>query len=203
MKRIHYIAGITITFFIVLHLLNHLYSFFGVLKHIEVMDTLRIFYRNIVVETILVCAILIQSITGIKLFLIKRKTASSFFDKLQLWSGFYLAIFFVFHLGAVFTGRLLLHLDTNIYFGVAGLNTFPFLLFFAPYYGLAIISFFAHIAAIHKQKIKRSLLGASPTLQGYIILFTGIVLTFIIIYGLTNGFQGFEIPKEYQINIDT
>lgn len=203
MKRIHYITGITITSFIVLHLLNHLYSFFGVLRHIEVMDTLRIFYRNIIVETILVCAILIQSITGIKLFLIKRKTASSFFEKLQLWSGLYLAIFFVFHLGAVFTGRFLLHLDTNIYFGVAGLNTFPFLLFFVPYYGLAIISFFAHIAAIHKQKIKRSLLGASPTMQGYIILFTGIVLTFIITYGLTNGFQGFEIPKEYQINIDT
>ncbi len=200
-KRIHYISGIIITIFIILHLSNHLYSLFGVERHIEVMDTLRIFYRNAIAETILLCAVLIQVISGIKLFFIKKKIASTFFEKLQLWSGMYLAIFFVFHLGAVFTGRLILNLDTNIYFGVAGLNTFPFLLFFVPYYGFAIISFFGHISSIHSVKMKNNVLGINPNQQAYIILFTGLLLSLVVLYGLTNGFSGIEIPEEYHIMI--
>lgn len=200
-KRIHYISGITITIFIILHLSNHLYSLFGVDRHIEVMDTLRIFYRNVIAEIILICAVLIQIISGIKLFFKKRKEVSSFFEKLQLWSGFYLAVFFVFHLAAVFIGRLILNLDTNIYFGVAGLNTFPFSLFFIPYYGLAIISFFGHISSLHSLKMKNNVIGINPNQQAYTILFIGVLLTLIVLYGLTNGFNGIETPKEYQIMI--
>lgn len=201
MKRIHYISGITIAVFIILHLSNHLYSLFGVEKHIEVMDILRLFYRNVIAETLLLFAVLIQIISGIKLFIKKRKEAEAFFEKLQLWSGLYLAIFFVFHLAAVFIGRLILNLDTNIYFGVAGLNTFPFSLFFIPYYSLAIISFFGHLSAIHSLKMKNNVLGIKPNQQAYFILFTGIALSLVVIYGLTNGFKGIEIPKGYQIMI--
>jgi hypothetical protein len=200
-KRIHYISGITIAVFIILHLSNHLYSLFGVEKHIEVMDILRLFYRNVIAETLLLFAVLIQIISGIKLFIKKRKEAEAFFEKLQLWSGLYLAIFFVFHLAAVFIGRLILNLDTNIYFGVAGLNTFPFSLFFIPYYSLAIISFFGHLSAIHSLKMKNNVLGIKPNQQAYFILFTGIALSLVVIYGLTNGFKGIEIPKGYQIMI--
>ncbi|WP_103867385.1 hypothetical protein [Aquimarina sp. I32.4] len=135
------------------------------------------------------------------MFLIKKKVAKTFFEKLQLWSGVYLVFFFVFHLGAVFIGRFILNLDTNIYFGVAGLNTFPHYLFFAPYYGLAIISFFGHLSSIHRMKVKSILLEIKPSKQAYIILFSGIILSFILLYGLTNGFNGIEIPTEYHIVI--
>jgi hypothetical protein len=165
------------------------------------MDTLRFFYRNAIAETILICMVLTQIITGIKLFIKKRKKANSFFDKLQIWSGLYLTIFFVFHLGAVFIGRFILNLNTNIYFGVAGLNTFPFSLFFIPYYGLAIISFFGHISSIHRVKMKNNVLGIYPNQQAYLIFISGVLLSLITIYGLTNGFNGIEIPKEYHIMI--
>ena len=199
MKQIHYISGLIITIFVTLHVFNHLYSLFGIEAHIELMNTLRFFYRNIIAESILICVVLIQIFSGIKLFLANKKIARSFFEKLQLWSGMYLAIFFVFHLGAIFIGRLLLNLDTNIYFGVAGLNTFPFSLFFVPYYGFAIISFFGHIAAIHSKKMKKNLLGLIPNQQAYIILTIGMLLSFTVLYGLTNKFNGIEIPKEYNI----
>ena len=199
MKQIHYISGLIITIFVTLHVFNHLYSLFGIEAHIELMNTLRFFYRNIIAESILICAVLIQIFSGIKLFLANKKIARSFFEKLQLWSGMYLAIFFVFHLGAIFIGRLLLNLDTNIYFGVAGLNTFPFSLFFVPYYGFAIISFFGHIAAIHSKKMKKNILGLIPNQQAYIILTIGMLLSFTVLYGLTNKFNGIEVPKEYNI----
>ncbi len=201
LKRLHYFSGITITIFVVIHLFNHLFSLFGANVHIELMNDLRVVYRNIVVETILLFAVGIQIISGIKLFLKKRKTISDFFERLQIWTGLYLAFFLLIHLSAVLSGRLILNLDTNFYFGVAGLNTFPLNLFFMPYYGIAIISFFGHISAVHSKKMKNKILGIEPIKQSYGILIIGIIFTLIIFYGLTNGFNGVEIPKEYDIII--
>ena len=201
MKRIHYLSGITITIFVALHLFNHGYSLWGANAHIELMSDLRLFYRNIIAETILLLAIIIQIVSGVKLFIKKRKTVSNFFDRLQIWTGLYLAIFLVIHLSAVLSGRFILNLDTNFYFGVAGLNTFPLNLFFIPYYGLAIVSFFGHISAVHSIKMKSRILGVGPVQQSYGILIVGISFTLIILYGLTNRFNGVAIPKEYDVII--
>lgn len=200
-KNLHYISGLTITIFVVLHLFNHVVSIFGAQDHIETMNTLRIFYRNIFVETILLSAVLLQIISGLKLFRTNRKLVRSKFDQLQLWSGLYLSVFFIIHLSAVLSGRLFLKLDTNFYFGVAGLNSFPFNLFFIPYYGLAILSFFGHIASIHNKKMERTILGLSPKRQSTAILIFGFILTIVIFYGLTNHFNGATIPKEYEVLI--
>ena len=200
-KNLHYISGLTITIFVGLHLFNHFISVFGAQDHIETMHTLRFFYRNIFVETILLLAVVVQIISGLKLFKTNRKLAISKFDKLQIWTGLYLSIFFIIHLSAVLSGRLFLKLDTNFYFGVAGLNSFPFNLFFIPYYGLAIVSFFGHIASIHNKKMERNILGLSPKRQSLAILAFGFILTMVIFYGLTNHFNGVTIPKEYGVLI--
>jgi hypothetical protein len=200
-KKIHYISGLTITLFVGLHLFNHVCSIFGADRHIEIMNILRHFYRNIFIETILLFAVLVQIISGLKLFKTSKKIANTGFEKLHIWTGLYLAIFFVIHLSAVFGGRFILHLDTNFYFGVAGLNSFPFNLFFIPYYGLAIFSFFGHIASIHNKKMKSNVLNLTPKYQAKAILLFGLILTLIIFYGLTNHFQGVEIPKDYNILI--
>lgn len=200
-KKIHYVSGLTITIFVGLHLFNHCFSILGADKHIEVMTTLRLFYRNIFVETILLLALATQVYSGLKLYKAKRQTAKTFFEKLHIWTGLYLALFFIIHLGAVFAGRFFLQLDTNFYFGVAGLNNFPTNLFFIPYYGLAIISFFGHIAAIHSQKMQHTVFGLTAIMQSNLILVFGICLTLVIFYGLTNHFQGVEIPIEYNVLI--
>ncbi len=198
-NKIHKIAGIIITIFVSLHLFNHAISIFGANKHIEIMTVLRIFYRNTITETILLAAILVQIITGLQLFKTKRKIATTNFEKLHIWSGLYLVLFFLIHLSAVLGGRHFLKLDTNFYFGVAGLNTFPINLFFILYYALAIISFFGHISAIHNKKMKNNILGLKPNTQSKSILIFGIILTILIFYGLTNHFEGVAIPKQYQI----
>lgn len=200
-RKVHYISGLIITIFVGLHLFNHCCSIFGADKHIELMNTLRHFYRNIFVETILLLAVVTQIYSGLNLFRTKRQSAKTFFEKLHVGTGLYLAVFFVIHLSAVLAGRLLLHLDTNFYFGVAGLNNFPTNLFFIPYYALAIISFFGHIAAIHSYKMQANILGLTPNKQSSIILTLGIVLTLIIFYGLTNHFQTVQIPAEYNVLI--
>ncbi len=201
MRTIHYYSGILIAVFVSLHLLNHISSLFGAAAHIEVMDSFRVFYRNLIAEIVLLGAVLVQIVSGLRLFNVTRNMATTGFDKLHRWTGLYLALFFVIHLSAVLGGRYVLHLDTNFYFGVAGLNTFPLNLFFVPYYGLAILSFFGHVAAIHSKKMKRQVLGLSPTMQPIIILLVGCVLTIVIFYGLTNGFRGVAIPANYGVLI--
>jgi hypothetical protein len=198
-KSIHYFSGIVISVFVAFHLLNHAVSVFGAEQHIAVMKLLRVVYRNVFIETLLLAAVLVQIITGLWLFNQGRKWANTFYEKLQIWSGLYLAIFFLIHLSAVLGGRWVLHLDTNYYFGVAGLNTFPFNLFFIPYYGLAVLSFFGHIAAIHQRKMKPSVLGLSPTAQSKFMLGFGLLFTLFLFYGLTNHFHGVEIPAAYGV----
>ncbi len=196
-KALHAVSGIFLISFVGLHLFNHLCSIFGADEHITVMNLLRKLYRNPFIEILLLTGIAIQSITGVKLFINKRSIVKNRLEKLQLWSGLYLLVFLFMHLGAVFAARLFLHMDTNFYFGVAGINTFPYSLFFIPYYALAVISFFGHIAAIHAKKMKWIVLGMTPGNQAIVIIIGGLVITIILFYGCTNQFRGLGIPHPY------
>jgi hypothetical protein len=193
LKKLHYLSGITLSSFIALHLFNHLYSIWGIDKHIALMNLLRVVYRNGLVETLLLVAVLTQIVSGIKLFSRKRAFATTFFEQLQIQTGLYLAFFLLIHISAVFVGRYYLHLDTNFYFGAAGINIFPLKLFFIPYYALAIMAVFGHLAAVHRTKTK-TIVGLTPNTQAKIILTLGLALTIAIFYGLTNHFKGVVIP---------
>ncbi|MCW3465331.1 hypothetical protein [Chitinophaga nivalis] len=199
MKKVHYYAGLILCCFIGLHLFNHLMSLGGADTHIRVMQYLRLIYRNPLVETLLLLACGIQVLSGIRLVRRKRRMAHTGFEKLQMITGLYLAFFLLIHLSAVFTGRYFLHLDTNIYFGAAALNSFPTLLFFVPYYGLAIMAVFGHLASVHQQKMTVTLFGCTPRQQAFLILLTGMLITLCIFYGLTHHFKGMTIPAAYQV----
>ena len=200
MKQVHYILGLTITSFIAVHLFNHLLSVLGVDTYMAFMDKMRLIYRSKAGETVLLTAVVIQIISGLRLFFLKRKGVKGFYGKFKNMVC-YLACFLLANVGQVLTGRYILELDTNFYFGAAGLNTFPLNLFFIPYYGAAILSFFGHVAAIHYLKMKREVFRLSVTQQSRFILLTGIIVTIVVLYGLTNGFQGVEIPKAYDVLI--
>ena len=198
-RKIHFASGLTLSVFIGLHLMNHLASIAGSDQHIELMKMLRNFYRTPIIEFLLFAAVLVQISSGIRLFLSKRKTNKVGFELLHIYTGLYLASFLVIHVSAVLAGRFILHLDTNFYFGAAGLNSFPVNLFFIPYYSLAILSFFGHIAAIHHCKMKNAIWGVSVDGQSKAILILGALVMLLILYGMTNGFMGATIPEEYRL----
>jgi len=199
MKRVHYFSGLFITAFIGLHLFNHLMALSGPERHISIMESLRLVYRNPVVELTLLLAVVVQVISGLRLMVKRWQKSTSFFERLQLWSGLYMAFFLLFHVAAVCVGRMVLDLDTNIYFGAAGLNAFPACLFFIPYYSLAILAFFGHVAAIHTLKMKNCIGDLRARRQGKVILLMGFIVTVLCFYGLTNGFVGMDIPSEYGV----
>lgn len=109
-RKIHYISGLTITLFIILHLFNHICSIFGVDKHIKIMNVLRHFYRNIFVETTLLSAIIVQIISGLKLYRKTRNSVTTNFENLHLWTGIYFVAFFIIHVSVVLGGHFFYNL---------------------------------------------------------------------------------------------
>lgn len=154
------------------------------------MEIFRIIYRNIFVETILLAIIFLQVFSGIKLVIQAKKTATTLYNKLHIYSGIYLAFFLLVHVSAVLSARIIFHIDTNSYFGAATLNSFPSVIVFVPYYFLAIVAFFTHVACIHYKKTKSKI-------QMKIIIALGLLYALYLIFALTNHFHGYKIPNEY------
>ncbi|MCM5663384.1 hypothetical protein [Galbibacter mesophilus] len=192
LKRLHFISGIAVTVFIVLHFFNHLTSVFSIETHIAVMDSLRKFYRNVFIEPIIIAAFLFQIASGLWLVFKKRKGKTDSFEKIQMISGVYLALFLLVHLAAVYKGRYELNLDTNFYYGATGINKYPSNVFFIPYYGLAMLSFFGHISGAHARKMKRNVLSITPKKQAYLLFLFGVIITLLIFFGLTNKLTGLK-----------
>lgn len=199
MKKLHRSSGLVLACFVGVHLFNHLCSLVGADIHVAVMDQFRKVYRNVFVETVLLLAVMLQIFSGLRLLFSKQQKEWTGYARWQAWSGFYLAIFLLIHVGAVLAGRFVLQLDTNIYFGAAGLNSFPVNLFFIPYYVLAIAAFFIHFAAIHAQRMRRTIGGITVPAQAKLLAITGILIAFAVLFGLTNGFQGLPLPAPYHI----
>ena len=193
-RRGHFISGTLLATFVGVHLINHLLVLVSPAAHIAFMEATRVVYRNPIVETVLLAAVGFQIVTGLRLVAEVRRVKKDNWSRLHVASGLYLAFFLLIHVSAVLSGRYLFHLDTNLYFGAAGLNQFPLLLFFVPYYSLAVLAFFSHVAAIHHKKMTRRVVGLSVDKQSQLVLLAGIVLTISLMYGLTGGFRGLAIP---------
>ncbi len=199
-RKLHFFSGLTLTVFIAIHLFNQAAAVAGPERHIQIMNAARTIYRNPLIETVLMGAVLVQIISGIRLIGKRSKAFAFSFEVVQLYSGMYLAFFLVAHVFAVMMGRSL-NIDTNYYFAAAGLNFFPFVLFYVPYYTLAIISVFGHIAAVHHKNMRHRLLGCSVRLQSRLILVLGAIFALFVIYAMTGRFHGILLPEAYRFLI--
>ena len=195
MKVLHYYTGITISLFVGFHLMNHLMILRSEETHLRFMNQIRKIYRHPLIETILLMAVLSQVITGPFLAVAKWGKATEFFEWLQIFSGLYLSLFLINHVRAVMVGRYKLHIDTNLYYGAGVMNLWPQKLFFIPYYFFAVLSFFSHVASIHRFKIE-SLVGESAAkTQGCIIVLLGIILSALLIARMSN-LKNFHLDVE-------
>ena len=186
MKLIHYYTGLTLSVFIGFHLLNHLLILHSEALHIRFMKSARKIYRNKFVESLLFLAVLLQVISGITLVIMKWNKVENYFDRIQIASGLYLSFFLLNHVMAVLRGRYILKMDTNIYYGAGVMNMWPQKLFFIPYYSFAILSFFFHVACVHRLKMEKFAGLAVSTKQSFMIMGAGALITFLVIIKMAN-----------------
>ncbi|QIX60388.1 hypothetical protein FY528_00210 [Hymenobacter lutimineralis] len=198
LKIYHYWTGLLLAGFIFVHLANHLVALWSIPAHLATMNTLRTVYRHPVGEAALLLAVAGQIGTGLRLAWRSRQLPPQpLAARVQLFSGLYLAFFLLVHTGAVLSGRALFNLDTNLYFAAAGLNTFPFTLFFVPYYFLAVVAVFLHVASLHYQK-GTPIFGARRARRHALgIGGAGVVVALLILLAMTNHLQGLSIPAHY------
>jgi hypothetical protein len=190
-RYVHQISGALLSVFILLHLSNHLFALFGADMHNQVMQLFRKIYRFPPLEGLLLLAVLTQLLTGISLAFHKWKN-QPIMVKLQVGSGLYLSLFLIYHLWAILMARFVWIVETDIHFANAGLQTRPSIYFFLPYYSLAVMATFVHIATIHYNKSRQALLfkkSNPPDLlrikrQTGVILVSGLVVTTLIMLGL-------------------
>jgi hypothetical protein len=104
----------------------------------------------------------------------------------QAASGAYVALFLAIHVGAVLAGRAG-GLDTNFYFAAAGLHVWPFVLFFAPYYFLAVAALFVHLGCALRRGNAVVALSSGA----------GIVVAGVIVAALMGQVVPVEIPAQY------
>ena len=145
LRPLHLASGLLIASFLTLHLFNHLAMVAGAQRHIELMGQIRPFYRNAIVEPVLLAALVFQIGSGIVMIWKTRRSRAGAIPLLQAVSGIVLALFICNHVIAVLAGRVAFDLDTNYHFAIAGFQMGR-AAFFVPYYFAGVAALFVHVA---------------------------------------------------------
>lgn len=197
LHKLHRTSAIVIGLFVLLHLANHAAALGSVEAHIALMERLRVVYRHPLAEVVLLACVAFQVVSG--LYFVRRRWGQrrGFFERAQALSGGYMAFFLLVHVSAVLSGRALLGLDTNFWYAAAGLNIAPFQLFFAPYYFLAVLAFFTHVAcALHWLGRERLSLRARNR-TGYAVIACGALLSALLVAAFAGVIYPLQVPAGY------
>ena len=197
LRIIHKYSALVIVAFAFLHITNHLMSLINIQSHIVFMDIARKIYRQPIVEGLLLLCLVFQATSGLWLLIRGWRQRRGFVAWLQAISGSYLACFLLVHVGAVLYGRAILQLDTNFYFAAAGLHVPPNHLFFAPYYFLAVLALFTHLACAAYWLLQ----GMSDKVRGLVLvlpMIVGALVSFFIVLSLAGQLELVEVPSKYK-----
>ena len=185
-RRLHRAAGAILAVFVAVHVANHLAALAGVDAHARFMQKARLVYRQPVVEAVLLVCVVLQAASGLRMVWAGRTRRRGVLAWVQAASGAYVALFLAIHVGAVLAGRAG-GLDTNFYFAAAGLHVWPFVLFFAPYYFLAVAALSFHLGCALRRGNAVVALSAGA----------GIVVAALISAALMGVAVPVDIPQTY------
>ncbi len=198
---LHRAAAIMVGVYVLAHLANHLAALRGIDAHLAFMQALRRVSRVPVIETLLLAGIAVQMGSGGWLALrhARRQGPRRMpFERLQAWSGAYLAFFMLVHVVSVLLGRARLGLDTNFWFAAAGLNVGAWPLFFMPYYGLAVAAVFAHLACVLRRRLPAGVAPAARNRTTLAIIAVGVVTAALIVAAFGGAFYPVDLPHAYR-----
>ncbi|WP_226647063.1 hypothetical protein [Microbulbifer variabilis] len=200
LHKLHRISALLISLYVLFHLTNHVIALGGVSAHINFMENLRPIYRAKVIEPILLFCALFQVTSGI-IFIARRwGKRRGFFDHAQAISGGYLAFFLMFHVSAVMYGRLVQGLDTNFFFAAAGLQPGAYPWFFLPYYTLAVVAYFTHLACGLRWILREHLSTQTLNRAAGGVMTVGLLLGLTIVSTFSGAIYPIALPNEYCLN---
>ena len=176
-RRAHRLIAFTLGTFIAIHLANHVALIISPEAHHWVMTKLRLIYRPIIVETILIALFALQ--IGIGIAMIKRRPwPRTRWGRAQAVSGIILALFLIQHVVAAIATRVFqTYIDTDVYWAASVVSMSPVSWYFIPYYLLGCISLFVHIAAALRHKRRQF----APWIIGAGVVFSVTIVAFLVL----------------------
>lgn len=193
----HRRSAVFLGLFALAHLGNHLVALTGVAAHRELMETLRLVYRQPAVETVLLACVAFQGASGMWFVIRGWRTRRGGVAWLQALSGAYLALFLLVHVGAVLYGRAVLHLDTNFYYAAAGMHVAPYGWFFAPYYFMGVLALFTHLACAAYRRAR----GRPANIRRLALempIAAGAIVAALIVLSLGGKIAPVHVPAAYR-----
>lgn len=195
-RRWHYAGAAMLVPFLLLHLGNHLLALVSLESHVEVMAQLRRFYRHPIVETLVLLAAGMQTLTGLERLISGWRARVGKVAWLQAATGGVLAVFLPLHVLAVLVGRHAFGLDTNIHFAAAGMHVTPLAPIFGVYYGFAVAALFTHLACAAWWRVAPfHPRGAAMLLAASAL--TGATLGALVVAAMAGRFENYEPPADY------
>jgi succinate dehydrogenase/fumarate reductase cytochrome b subunit len=152
LRTIHGIAAaLIVVAFLIAHFGNHLVALLGTQTHMVVQDVLRLWYRNYVIEPVIVALFLFQVGSGLTLAYIYRFAHGDRFRTLHVATGIGIMAFLLAHMTVLLlVARWQLNLDTNWNFAISdrtgGLLGNANNARQVPYYLFAVMAMVAHLA---------------------------------------------------------
>ena len=198
----HALSALVVGAFLLTHMANHLAGLAGQERHMAFMQSARVVYRNPIIEPVLLALLVWQIGSGAAMVARSWADRSGFVAWLQALSGLYLAMFLLSHVGAVLSGRRILHLDTDFRYAAAGIFVPPWQWFFIPYYFMAVATFFAHVGcAVYWNLGEEWASRRIPVLTGFIV--AGVLAASLIVLSLTGKLNPVDIPAAYRATYET
>jgi hypothetical protein len=118
--KLHRTTAILLLIFVLAHLANHPFALDSLAAHKAVQDTLRVAYRNSIVEPLLIAALVGQALSGVALAR-RGRHRQGFLNHAQAASGLFITVFLCSHLMATLVnGRALAHTETDFLFAAGG-----------------------------------------------------------------------------------
>ncbi|PCH67999.1 MAG: hypothetical protein COC12_10745 [Rhodobacteraceae bacterium] len=146
LRKIHRWNALFLGSFILLHMATHLSGLWGIEVYNAVQKTLRLLYRNPIVEPLLAASVLVQMGLGLWLLLqgLRRRLRSKW-GRVQAISGMVFLFFLTEHMLAFVLARWVNGLDTNFYWPASVMSGPPFIWYFVPYYFFGVVALFIHM----------------------------------------------------------
>lgn len=181
-RRVHGYSAMFIALFALAHITNHVSAIVSLDTHLMILRALRLVYRERLVEIGLICAVMTQAFTGFTMVWKSRLRRTTTFRNLQTVSGLFLAAFFLSHLHGVFSARSRL-VDTTFNWATnapAGLLARGGPVGLLPYYMLAVVMLFVHLACQARRNLARITSDAAARRISYAFMALGGIVTLIV-----------------------
>lgn len=194
--RLHRTIGLILILFIALHFGTHFRAAAGPEPLAKLLDLVRPLYRGSVTEPLLLAGLLAQVLLGTVLAARRlRRGVDRGWGIAQLASGLYLGMFIVLHAGSALFARNVNHLDTNFWWPASTLAHASARYFFYPYYTLAILAVFTHLAAALRFR-------GAPRILVWVFLLSSLPVAWVVLSAYGSEAYRHRIPEPYMDALD-